>query len=1121
MFRRSSQRFVPVSLTLSLLVLSLVSVLAAGPVEAKKATAAGAQDPAPAFDESLLQALEWREVGPYRGGRSAAVTGIPGHPDTYYFGSTGGGVWKSEDGGTSWKNVSDGFFGGSIGAVEVSSWDPNVVYVGGGEKTVRGNVSHGDGLWKSTDAGRTWTYKGLPESRHIPRIRIHPKNPDLVYVAALGHLFGPNEERGVYRSKDGGETWEKILFVNEHAGAVDLAMDPTNPRILYATFWRVLRTPWSLESGGEGSSIWKTTDGGDTWEELTRNPGLPKGTIGISGIAVSASNPDNLYAIVEAENGGVFRSKDAGKTWTKTNSERSLRQRAWYYTRIYADPADEESVYVLNVRFHHSKDGGKTFSQISTPHGDNHDLWIAPEDPKRMIEGNDGGANVSYDGGETWSTQANQPTAQMYRVSTDNAFPYRLLGGQQDNSTVRIRSRSFSGSAIGIRDWEPTAGGESGHVVAKPDDPDVVYGGSYGGFLVRVDHETGEVRAVNVWPDNPMGWGAKELRYRFQWNYPIFFSPHDPDVLYAAANVLFKSTDEGASWRAISPDLTRDDESKQGPSGGPITKDNTSVEYYATIFAALESPHQAGVLWTGSDDGVIHLSRDGGNGWENVTPRDFPQWLQINSIEAHPFEPGGLYVAGTRYKLDDFKPYLYKTTDWGQTWTKITDGIPDDHFTRVIRADPDRRGLLYAGTERGVYVSFDDGGSWQPLQLELPVVPVTDLAVKEKDLVAATQGRGFWILDDLSPLHQLSDEIAAAPVHLFQPRATHRLRGGQDDEPGTRGTNPPSGVVFHYSLAEEIGGGEADEGDTQDGDVGDDDDEDDDEADGEEDGDEDSAADDEPVFRLEILEQDGDVIRTLVRKPAEGEEGEGDGEDRGDSDTSEELPLLTGEKGLNRVVWDLRYPGAETFPGLVLWNRFLDGPRAVPGTYRARLTVGDQVSETTFEVLPDPRSSSDPEDYQAQFDFLVQVRDKLTETHREIGRIREVRKQLDAVKKQRREAKGDDEEGEADPVVEAAKALDEAMTEIEEALYQTKNQSRQDPLNFPIRLNDKLAGVLRLAALGDFQPTDQMEEVRQQLTAAIDAELAKLDRIWREELTAFNGLAAKHGVTAVALPPAD
>jgi len=1111
MVRRSNRPVagaLPLCLSLSL-ALALLFVALPVPVAAKRAQTAQASEPT--FDPLLLQALEWREVGPYRGGRSAACTGIPGDPDTYYFGATGGGVWKTTDGGTRWTNVSDGSFGGSIGAVAVSAWDPNVIYVGGGEVTVRGNVSHGDGVWKSTDAGRTWTYKGLPESRHIPRIRIHPRNPDLVYVAALGHLFGPNEERGVYRSKDGGDTWERILYVNEHAGAVDLAMDPTNPRILYATLWRVLRTPWSLESGGEGSSIWKSTDGGDTWDELTRNPGLPRGTVGIAGIDVSPTNPDNLYAIVEAEDGGVFRSTDAGATWKKTSSERSLRQRAWYYTRIYADPADEESVYVLNVRFHHSKDGGKTFSQISTPHGDNHDLWIAPEDPRRMIEANDGGVNVTYDGGETWSTQANQPTAQMYRVSTDNDFPYRLLGGQQDNSTVRIRSRSFAGSAIGTRDWEPTAGGESGHVAAKPDEPDVVYGGSYGGFLVRVDHRTGEIRAVNVWPDNPMGWGAAELKYRFQWNYPIFFSPHDPDTLYTAANVLFKSTDQGQTWQEISPDLTRNDKSKQGPSGGSITKDNTSVEYYATIFAAVESPHQPGVLWTGSDDGLIHLSRDGGATWKDVTPPGLPEWMQINSIEAHPFEPGGLYVAGTRYKLDDFRPYLYKTTDWGATWTKITKGIPEDHFARTIRADPDRRGLLYAGTEQGVYVSFDDGARWQSLQLELPRVPITDLAVKEKDLVAATQGRGYWILDDLSPLHQLTQEIASEPAHLFQPRPTYRLRGGQDDDPGTRGTNPPAGVVFQYLLAEEIGG---DDGDTRDGDMN--------EEDVEEGGEEGQGS--EVPFRLEILEEDGTFIRTFTRKPAEDEKkDDGDGGDRGGD--GEDVRQLESAKGLNRFVWDLRYPGAETFPGMVIWNRFTDGPRVAPGTYRARLMVGEKISETSFEVLPDPRGSSGPEDYAAQLDFLMQVRDKLTETHREIGRIRDVRKQLDAVKARRKEAAQDGEkdaeaeEASPDPVLEAADALDEQMTEIEKALYQTKNQSRQDPLNFPIRLNDKLAGLMRLGDFGDFRPTDQMEEVRRQLTAAIDAELTKLRELWAEELPAFNELAAERGVTAVTLPP--
>ncbi|MEE8525138.1 MAG: glycosyl hydrolase [Thermoanaerobaculia bacterium] len=1039
-------------------------------------------------DDPWFQSLEWREVGPYRGGRSAAVAGIPDDPDVYYFGAAGGGVWKTRDGGHSWKPVSDGFFGGSIGAVAVSEWDPNVVYAGGGEKTVRGNVSHGDGVWKSTDAGKTWTHVGLSDSRRIPRIRIHPRDPDVVYAAVLGHLFGPNEERGVYRSRDGGGEWRRVLSVSDEVGAVDLVMDPTNPRVLYASFWRVLRTPWSLESGGEGSSLWKSTDGGDSWLELTGKTGMPTAPVGIIGITVSPSDPENLYAILEAEDGGVFRSRDGGETWQQTNSERKLRQRAWYYTRIYADPADREAVYVLNVDFHRSGDGGKTFAEIDTPHGDNHDLWIAPDDPLRMIESNDGGANVSTDGGKTWTPQSNQPTAQFYRVSTDTDFPYRLLGGQQDNSTVRIRSRSARGSAISIRDWEPTAGGESGHVVAKPDDPDIVYGGSYGGFLTHIDHRTGERRAVNVWPDNPMGWGAAELDYRFQWNFPIFFSPHDPDFLYAAANVLFRSRNGGASWQAISGDLTRGDKSKMGPSGGPITKDNTSVEYYGTIFAALASPHEPGVLWTGSDDGLVHLSRDGGETWTDVTPKTLPEWSQINGIEAHPFEPGGLYLAATRYKLDDFAPYLYSTTDYGQTWRKIDTGIDPRHFTRAVRADPDRRGLLYAGTERGVYVSFDDGAGWRPLQRNLPVVPVTDLAVKEQDLVAATQGRGFWILDDLTLLHQLepaiagdaltNDAVADAPARLFAPQTTVRVPSTRSrTEPVNMGKNPPTGVVFHFWLAEEPA--------------------------------------EETEVELEILEADGPdgrdpVIRTFTRKPKE--EKKDDGEDDADDDAAQ----LELKQGMNRFEWDLRYPAAEKFPKLILWNRRLDGPRAIPGSYRARLTIGGQdaepwSAETTFEIVPDPRSSATAEDHRAQFDFSIAVRDKLSEVHGEIARIREARGQIEDLGKR---LEGRDE---AAAVVAAGKELADKLTAVEEALYQTKNQSRQDPLNFPIRLNDKLAGLLGLAAYGDLRPTEQMLAVKADLTTAIDAELERLRTLWDEELPAFNRLARAQEVPAVLL----
>ncbi|HEX5759035.1 MAG TPA: glycosyl hydrolase [Thermoanaerobaculia bacterium] len=1088
----------------------------------------------PPVDPRLFDSLRWREVGPYRGGRSAAVAGVPQQRDVYYFGSTGGGVWKTTDGGRSWKPVSDGFFGGSIGAVAVSEWDPNVVYVGGGEKTVRGNVSHGEGVWKSTDAGRSWRHVGLGDSRHIPRIRIHPRDPELVYAAVLGHLFGPSDMRGVYRSRNGGRSWERVLFAGRDAGAVDLVLDPTNPRVLYAATWRVRRRPWTLESGGPGSGIWKSSDGGDTWRELTRKPGLPKGTLGIIGVAVSPADPQNVYAIVEAEEGGVFRSRDGGESWTKTNESRDLRQRAWYYTRIYADPQDADTVYVVNVQFHKSKDGGKTFTTIRTPHGDNHDLWIDPGDPRRMIESNDGGANVSTDGGETWTPQDNQPTAQLYRVSTDTAFPYRLLGGQQDNTAVRIKSRG-TGRGIGSRDWEPTAGGESGWIAADPEDPDIVYGGSYGGYLERYDHGTSQFRSVDPWPENPMGAGAADLKYRFQWNYPIFFSPHDPNTLYAAANVLFKTTDEGASWQPISPDLTRNDKTKMGPSGGPITKDNTSVEYYGTIFAAAESPHEAGVLWAGSDDGLIHLSRDAGASWQNVTPRGMPEWIQVNSVEPSPHEKGGLYVAATMYKSDDFRPYLWKTSDYGRSWTRIDRGIAADHFTRVVRADPARRGLLYAGTERGVYVSFDDGGSWQPLQLNLPIVPVTDLVVKDGDLAAATQGRGFWILDDLSPLHRLAGETTGRRARLLPPRPSRRLPGAEGEIPAgpNQGTNGPNGVVVHYWLDQPEG----------------------------------------TEVKLEFLDGQGRLVRAFEGKVeprkqrpwekqeepaaapagegiAAGEESQGPeaakpeaketpqatgatteaevGEEKGEEEKGEEEKEKKKKKdpavgeikpspGMNRFVWDLRYPDAAEFEGMILWGGGIYGPRAVPGDYQVRLTAGKEVETADFSVGPDPRSTATPADLEAQHAFLLGVRDKLTAVHREIGRIRAVRAELDELEEQL----GAGEAKEDEAVAKAIAGIRETTKAVEEALYQTKNRSAQDPLNFPIRLNDKLAALGDTVAAGDNAPTAQAVAVRDALVAAIDQELARLQQVWTVDLPALNTLVRGREVPAVPLPPLE
>ncbi len=1090
--------------------LLILSSLFTGFLQAAPRKAATAAKSTNEPDASVLKAMQWRLVGPFRGGRADAVEGIAGDRETYYFGATGGGVWKTTDGGQTWKNVSDGFFGGTIGAIAVAPSDPAVVYVGTGEETIRGNVSPGAGVWKSTDAGKTWTHIGLEDSQHIGRIRVSPTNPDLVYVAAMGHAFGPNQTRGVYRSHDGGKTWERILFVNPDSGAVDLAMDPTNPRILYASTWRFRRGAYFFESGGEGSALWKSTDGGDTWKELSRNKGMPKGTLGIIGVSVSPTNQNNVYAIVEAKDGGVYRSRDGGDTWTKVSSDSDLRQRAWYYTRIYADPKDEDTAYVVNVGFHKSKDGGKTWSAIRTPHGDNHDLWIAPNDPQRMIEANDGGVNVSTDGGASWTTQMNQPTAQFYRVSVDTDFPYRLLGPQQDNTAVRIR-HATSGGGIGERDWEVTAGGESGYIVADPTNPDIVYGGSYGGLLVVLNHRTGAIRDVNPWPDNPMGAGDVDLKQRFQWNFPIFFSPNDPHKLYAASQYLMQSTNGGASWQVISPDLTRNDPTKMQPTGGPITKDNTSVEYYCTIFYGAESPVEPGVIWVGSDDGLVHVTRDGGQHWTNVTPPKsiMPEWIMINEIDASPIDKGTAYVAATMYKWDDFRPYLYKTTDYGQTWTKITDGIPPGEFTRVIRADPKRKGLLYAGTERGVYVSFDDGGHWQSLQYKLPTVPIADLLVHDDALIAATHGRAFWMLDDLEPLRQLTPDMATKAEQLFTPPLAWRMEGGGrgfGGGGGAIGANPPYGAVVDFMIHDQKPG---------------------------------------TKVSLAFLGPDGKVLREFkgkveaeapkpkelkaseMNKPAAAaaerqEESKvavksegGAAEQQPSAEASgEEKPEAAEEggrrgrdldvlkdvtNGHNRFAWNLRMPEAKRFPGLVMWSGGTLGPRVLPGSYQARLTVGDLAPVTVpFEIRQDPRTTASPADLKAQFDFVMSVHEKLSQTNEAISHIRDVHRQLADIKKRVGKSK------ESKPVVDAANDLDKKITAIEETLYQTKNHSPEDPLNFPIRLNDKLAGVGDSAALGFNAPTVQQIAVRDELVKQIDAELAKLDTIWKTDLPAFN-----------------
>lgn len=1031
-----------------------------------------------------ISSLKYRSIGPFRGGRSAACAGVPGKPMLYYFGAAGGGVWKTEDGGSNWNCISDGYFGGSIGSIAVAPSNPNTIYVGGGEVTIRGNVSHGNGMWKSIDAGKTWTSIGLEDSHCIPRIRVDPNDANVVYAAVLGHLYGPNQQRGVFKSTNGGETWQRILFVSDEAGAVDLAMDPSNPRTLFASTWKVLRTPYSLESGGEGSGLWKSIDAGATWKEISGNPGLPKGTLGIVGVAISPLDSDRVWAIIEAESGGVFRSSNGGESWSKVNDERKLRQRAWYYTRIYAGTQDIDEVYVLNVGFHRSDDGGKTYSSIRTPHGDHHDLWIAPEDSTRMIIADDGGGQVSFDGGSNWSTYNNQPTAQFYRVTTDNHFPYRIYGAQQDNSTVRISHRTGSGR-IAESDWEPTAGGESGHIAPDPNNPDIVYGGSYGGYLTRLNHTTGESRNIHVWPDNPMGSGAGANKFRFQWNFPIFFSPHDTTTLYTAANVLFKTNDEGQTWKQISPDLTRNAPSRLDSSGGPITQDNTSVEYYCTIFSALESPHEANVLWTGSDDGLIHISKNGGENWDNVTPADLPEWSQINSLEAHPTEPGGLYVAATRYKSDDFRPYLYKTLDYGASWTKITDGIDRKHFTRVVRADRGRPGLLYAGTEAGMYTSFNDGKSWLPFQMNLPVVPITDLAIKDDDLIVATQGRSFWMLDDLTVLHQLSEAVIEKDLHVFDPSPMIKMRGRSGrGESNASGQDLPRGATLFFHIGK--------------------------------------LPKDEESVTLDFLDSDGQLIRRYASKP---------------NKENNERPIKLVE-GLNQLTWDARYPNAETFDGLVMWSGSTRGPSAIPGEYTATLTVGQSSQSIAVEIQADPRSSATAEDFQLQFQFLMEVRDKLTETHVAIKQIRDIRQQITAyttrLKKEAKSESGsdekqtnsgadqetnaDDKSGSTGPyadILAAAKSVTQQLTAIEETLYQTKNRSSQDPLNYPIRLNDKLSGVASVASTGDFRPTAQAIIVRDELVAQIDLQLDKLKTLVDNDVQALNKSIRRKQIPAI------
>ncbi len=1068
---------------------------------------------------SLLSSLEWRSIGPYRGGRVVAVAGDPSHSHTFYFGSTGGGVWKTTDGGLFWENVSDGFFKrASVGAIAVAPSDPNVIYVGMGEATIRGNVSHGDGVYKSTDAGKTWTHLGLEDTRNIGKVRIHPTDHNIVYVAALGHAHGPNEQRGLFRSRDGGASWDRILYINENVGIHDLSIDPHNPRTMYAAAWAARRNPYQLISGGEGCGMYKSTDGGDTWQEITRNKGLPTGPVGKIGVTVSPALADRVYAMVESKESAVYRSDDGGESWERLCDEHDLSGRPWYYQHIIADPQDPNTVWALNVRCYRSIDGGRTFQQVSAPHGDNHDLWIDPANPRRMILGNDGGATVTYDGGQGWTSLYNQPTCEFYHVTTDNQTPYRIYGAQQDNSTISVPSRSYQ-SAIVHADMIEVGGGESGYIAVDPRNPNIIYAGNYQGYLTRYDHATGQLRDITVWPEPAMGSPASDVKYRFQWTFPILLSPHDPGVLYATGNHVFRSTDEGASWDEISPDLTRNDASTLGPSGGPITGDNVGTEYYATIFAFAESPREKGLLWAGSDDGLVHLSRDGGASWQNVTPKDLPEWSLISIIEPSPHDPATAYLAANRYKLDDFHPYLYKTNDYGATWTKITDGIADDDFTRVIREDPEQRGLLFAGTETGMRVSFDDGAHWQPLQLNLPAVPIHDLIIKESDLIAATHGRAFWALDDIGPLRQMTDAARAAPVHLFAPQPAIRYTQsggyGSGSTPGinygssgpfilpyrekelptgekTRiyvdaGQNPPNGLLVQYYLKEKPEGEvtltflDADE---------------------------------QEIKRFSSEEPKPAATGVVGASAAEGAEGGAAvppaAEEPSEKKKEEKKePRVPKNAGGNRFVWNLKYPDSIKIEGYVAGEDALAGPVAAPGHYHVRLQVGDTSYTQPFEVRKDPRITTSDADLRAQFDLLLAIRDRLSEVHDGINAIRSIRRQTEEW-----ESRTKDHETHGQ-VASAAKELRDKLLALEGELTQVKAKVRSDTMDYPIKLNARVAALAAVVSSGEAAPTRQARQVFDALSARVATELQRLRELIDNDVAAFNTLIREASIPAI------
>jgi photosystem II stability/assembly factor-like uncharacterized protein len=1056
------------SLALFLLYLSALGALIlagtpTGPLEA--------QDAAPAYDPALFDGMEYRMIGPYRGGRSTAVTGHPTDPNVFYTGTTGGGVWVTDDAGKTWDNITDGFFDvAPVGALDVADTDPNVIYVGTGSACIRGNVSTGKGVYRSTDGGDTWSHVGLTDIGQVGDLKIHPSDPDVAYIAALGHAFGPNPDRGVYRTTDGGQSWEQVLFVSDSTGFVDLAMNPDNPREIYASAWRAERKPWVIISGASEAGIWKTTDGGDSWEKL--GGGLPTGLFGKSSVAVSPANPDRVWALVEAPepDGGVYRSDDRGKTWVRVNENRKLRQRAYYYMHLEPDPQDENTVYAMNTGLYRSVDGGRTFDPISVPHGDVHDLWINPDDPTTMIVADDGGGQVSVNNGRTWTDYYNQPTAEFYSVTVDNQFPYRVYGPQQDNSTITVPSW-FSADISPEQYWHSIGGCETGPVAMDPDNPDLIYSGCYGGVIDRWDARTGEERNIMVYPQMQLGSPAEDLQYRFQWVSPIEVDPHDANTIYHASNRLFRTTDAGMSWEPISPDLTTNNPAHQHCGGQPITCEGTGVEVFNTIFSVTVSPHERGVIWAGTDDGRVHLTRDGGGSWSDVTPGGVQIASTVDVIEVSPHDPAKAYLAVHRYRMDDFSPYLYRTADYGETWHLLTDGsngIPGDHPVRVVREDPDRQGLLYAGTEFGLFVSFDDGARWQSLQHNLPVVPVTDIKVHRRDLVLATQGRSFWILDDITPLHEVTPALASAPAHLYAPRGAYRVSRGGSGDGKIWPENPPEGAVITYFLAEDA---------TQE-------------------------------LTMEILDSSGSPLKSYSSRKDEAEDGAG-GEDRPQREAD---PVLPASAGSHRFAWDLRTEGVDVPPDAVTSWGYTGGVTVIPGPYTVRLTMGDWSQEQALRVLADPRLDAvTAADLQEQWRLATEVKDSLSTIYANVERLRRVR-ELSADMAERLEMEGAEMAAEAR---EMADSIAMALTGIEDDIINTNSQSRQDPINFQPMLDHQFTYLYGYVADPHGRPTqgsyDRMEDLSGQWTVLRE----RLENVMNGIVAEYNAMLRRQNIAPI------